>query len=58
MAEPEKVLTISRLPDGRFVLSTDPQRALSEAELRVALGRTISRTDIIEDLIQGAKRTS
>lgn len=56
MAESDIVLTVSKLPDGRFTLSTDPQRALSEAELREELGRTISRTDIVEDLIQRAKR--
>jgi len=48
--------TISKLPDGRFTLLTDPQRALSEAELREELMVTNSRPDIVEDIIYHAKQ--
>jgi SOS response regulatory protein OraA/RecX len=48
--------TISKLPDGRFALATDPQRALSEPELREELMATNSRPDIIEDVIYRAKQ--
>jgi hypothetical protein len=57
MTEPDILLTVSKLPDGKFTLSTDPQRALSEVELRVELGKTVSRADIIGDLIRRAKQT-
>lgn len=56
MTEPDIVLTVSKLPHGKFTLSTDPQRALSEVELRVELGKTVSRADIVEDLIRRAKQ--
>lgn len=49
-------IEISKLPDGRFVLATQPQRALSEDELRRELSRRIDRPDIVEDLIARAKR--
>ncbi|MGB9456632.1 MAG: hypothetical protein WCB12_11340 [Bryobacteraceae bacterium] len=51
--EPTAILT---LPDGRFTLAADPQRALSEAELREELMATNSSADIVEDIIYRAKR--
>jgi hypothetical protein len=47
---------ISKLPDGRFTVSTDPRRALSEAEVRQEFEKTISRADIIDDIIQRARQ--
>lgn len=54
MTESDKILTITRLPDGRFTLSADPARTLSKDDLRRELGNTISRPDVVEDLIQRA----
>jgi hypothetical protein len=47
---------ISKLPDGRFTLSTDPIRALSEAELREELMATNSDPGVVEDIIYRAKQ--
>ena len=55
MTDPSRVLTVTRLPGGKFTLSTDPQRALSETELRAELKNMIDRADIVEDLIRRAK---
>jgi hypothetical protein len=57
--EAEKGITIakiSRVPDGRFVLSTEPSRALSEAELREQLSTSISDPFIVEDIIRRVKQ--
>ena len=51
--EPTAIL---RLPDGRLTLSIDPQRALSESELREELAVTNSRIEIIEDIVHRAKQ--
>lgn len=51
--EPTK---ISKLPDGKFTLSTDPIRALSETELREELAATNRRSDVIKDVIHRAKQ--
>jgi hypothetical protein len=44
-------ITITALPDYRFTISTDPQSALSELQLRERLAATNTRADIIEHLI-------
>ena len=44
------------LGDGRFTLSTDPRRALTEVELREELTAINSDPAVVEDLIQRAKK--
>jgi|HubBroStandDraft_1064217.scaffolds.fasta_scaffold3074896_1 hypothetical protein len=44
-------ITITALPDYRFTISTDPQSALSEVQLRERLAAMNTRADIIERLI-------
>jgi hypothetical protein len=44
-------ITITALPDYRFTISTDPQSALPEPQLREELAATNIRADIVEHLI-------
>jgi hypothetical protein len=47
--------TISKLPDGRFTVSTKPGWALSAEELREELLRTNRSREIINDLVYRAQ---
>jgi hypothetical protein len=49
------IAKISRLPDGRFVLSTEPDSALSEGELRKEL-KLKHPLAIVEDIIRRVKQ--
>jgi hypothetical protein len=48
--------TISKLPDGRFTVSTKPGSALSADDLREELLLTNSRPDIVDDIVYRAQR--
>ena len=50
------ILKISKLPDGRYNLSTNPHLALSEAELRNELLALDHPERIVDGLIRMGKR--
>lgn len=51
-------IEISLLPDGRFTLASDPQRALSEAELRTELATIIADRNgrFVDGIVHWAKQ--
>lgn len=51
------IARITKLPDGKFNLSTEPSRALSESELREEL-KLKHPSVIVEDIISRVKQKS